>query len=252
MRWYQINCAAHVFNLVIVADGFKKIPAVMRMMKKCQDIALFLQFKSAQVSVAQEELRLLIENMPPEFTDHCYFEDFDMDTSTISVKKDNATRWNSKCILIESILANRAVIRRLLLKYDKIELLLSNGEIYFLRCLMKCLMPFRKCTKIVQGDKYPTISLVLPMLELLSQEEGNEEREIEEDLDLESGELNVLHTDLLILKENIKVRLKKDLDELKIPFTCWLLPSIFAGKERGILSPIQMNLRRPSITLSEL
>ena len=105
----------------------------MRMMKKCQDIALFLQFKSAQVSVAQEELRLLIENMPHEFTDHCYFEDFDMDTSTSSVKKDNATRWNSKCILIESILANRAVIRRLLLKYDKIELLLSNGEIYFLR-----------------------------------------------------------------------------------------------------------------------
>jgi hypothetical protein len=72
MRWYQINCAAHVFNLVIVADGFKKIPAVMRMMKKCQDRALFLQFKSVQVSVAQEELRLLIENMPPEFTDHCY------------------------------------------------------------------------------------------------------------------------------------------------------------------------------------
>ena len=31
----------------------------MRMVKKCQEIALFLQFKSAQVSVAQEELRLL-------------------------------------------------------------------------------------------------------------------------------------------------------------------------------------------------
>jgi hypothetical protein len=23
MRWYQINCAAHVFNLIIVTDGFK-------------------------------------------------------------------------------------------------------------------------------------------------------------------------------------------------------------------------------------
>jgi hypothetical protein len=92
MRWYQINCAAHVFNLVIVADGFKKIPAVMRMMKKCQDRALFLQFKSVQVSVAQEELRLLIENMPPEFTDHCYFEDFDMNTSTSSVKKKTKTK----------------------------------------------------------------------------------------------------------------------------------------------------------------
>ena len=43
MRWYQINCAAHVFNLVIVADGFKKFSALMRMVKKCQDIALFLQ-----------------------------------------------------------------------------------------------------------------------------------------------------------------------------------------------------------------
>ena len=81
MRWYQINCADQVFNLVIVADGFKKL-SLMQMMKKCQDIALFLQFKSAQVSAAQKKLRLLIENMPPEFTDHCYFEDFDMDTST--------------------------------------------------------------------------------------------------------------------------------------------------------------------------
>ena len=140
-----------------------------------------------------------------------------MDTSTSSVKKDNATRWNSKCILIESILANRAIIRRLLLKYDKIELLLSNVEIYFLRCLMKCLMPFRKCTEILQGDKYPTISLVLPMLELLSQEEGNEEREIEEDLDLESEELNVLHTDLLILKENIESSIEKRFGRVENP-----------------------------------
>ena len=66
---------------------------------------------------------------------------------------------------------------------------------------MKCLMPFRKCTEILQGDKYPTISLVLPMLELLSQEEGNEERDIEEEFDLDRGELNLLNTDLLILKE---------------------------------------------------
>ena len=96
MRWYKINCEAHVFNLVIVNDGYKKNPAFFTiqrwMVKKCQDIALFLQFKSAQVSVAQEELRLLIENMPPEFTDHCYFEDFDMNTSTSSVKKKTKTK----------------------------------------------------------------------------------------------------------------------------------------------------------------
>jgi hypothetical protein len=82
---------------------------------------------------------------------------------------------------------------------------------------MKCLMPFRKCTEILQGDKYPTISLVLPMLELLSQEEGNEEREIEEDLDLESEELNVLHTDLLILKENIESSIEKRFGRVENP-----------------------------------
>jgi hypothetical protein len=146
--------------------------------------------------------------MPPEFTDHCYFEDLDMDMSTSSVKKDNVTRWNSKCVMIESILANRAVIRRLLLKYNKIELLLSHGEIYFLKRLLKCLMPFRKCTEILQGDKYPTISLVLPMLELLSQEEDNEE-DGEEDLDLERGELLLLKADLLILKENMKSSIER-------------------------------------------
>jgi sulfate adenylyltransferase subunit 1 (EFTu-like GTPase family) len=27
MRWYKINCEAHVFNLVIVNDGYKKNPA---------------------------------------------------------------------------------------------------------------------------------------------------------------------------------------------------------------------------------
>ena len=85
-----------------------------------------------------------------------------------------------------------------LLKYNKIEHLLSHGEIYFLKRLLKCLMPFRKCTEILQGDKYPTISLVLPMLELLSQEEDNEEVG-EEDLDLERGELLLLKADLLIL-----------------------------------------------------
>ena len=85
-----------------------------------------------------------------------------------------------------------------LLKYNKIEHLLSHGEIYFLKRLLKCLMLFRKCTEILQGDKYPTISLVLPMLELLSQEEDNEE-DGEEDLDLERGELLLLKADLLIL-----------------------------------------------------
>jgi len=137
--------------------------------------------------------------MPPEFTDHCYFEDLDMDMSTSSVKKDNVTRLNSKCVMIESILANRAVFRRLLLKCNKNELLLSHDEIYFLKCLLKCLMPFRKCTEILQGDKYPTISLVLPMLELLSQEEDNEGA-VEEELDLERGELVLLNADLFSKK----------------------------------------------------
>ncbi|KAK4021589.1 hypothetical protein OUZ56_003501 [Daphnia magna] len=216
MRWYQINCAACVFNLVIVTDGFKRIPAMTRMLKKCQEIAFFLQFKSAQVSSAQEELRFISENMSHEFTDLCYFEDLDIDISTSSVKKDNVNRWNSKCFMIESILANRAVIRRLLLKYNKIELLLSHEEIYFLKCLLKCLMPFQKYTEILQCDKYPIISLVLPMLELLSQEEDNEEA-VEEELDLERGELIFLKSDLLILKDNIKISIEKRLKRAENP-----------------------------------
>ncbi len=98
--------------------------------------------------------------------------------------------------MIESILYNSVVIRQLLLKSNKIELLLSRGEIYYLKCPLKCLMPFRKCTKILQGDKYPKISLVLPMLKLLSQEEDNDDDDDVEEIDLERGELIFLKVDL--------------------------------------------------------
>ena len=216
MRWFQINCAAHVFNLAIASDGFKRIPTIMRLLKKCQDIALFLQFKSAQVSSAQGEIRQLLENMPVEFTDHCYFEE-DVSIPSSAIKKDNVTRWNSKCTMIESILKNRQVIRHLLVEFHKIDLLLSDGEIYFLKCLLKFLLPFKTCTDLLQGDHYPTISLVLPMLERLSLSEedpvdvnSEEEGRMAEDIDS-------LMSDFAMFKENVRKSIKTRFERSENP-----------------------------------
>ena len=128
--------------------------------------------------------------MPVEFTDHCYFEE-DVSIPSSAIKKDNVTRWNSKCTMIESILKNRQVIRHLLVEFHKIDLLLSDGEIYFLKCLLKFLLPFKTCTDLLQGDHYPTISLVLPMLERLSLSE-------EDPVDVNSEEEGRMDKDLLI------------------------------------------------------
>ena len=141
--------------------------------------------------------------MPVEFTDHCYFEE-DVSIPSSAIKKDNVTRWNSKCTMIESILKNRQVIRRLLVEFHKIDLLLSDGEIYFLKCLLKFLLPFKTCTDLLQGDHYPTISLVLPMLERLSLSEedpvdvnSEEEGRMAEDIDS-------LMSDFAMFKENVR------------------------------------------------
>lgn len=70
---------------------------------------------------------------------------------------------------IESVVDNRVVIRELLSseKFDSPHLILTNEEISLLKRLIEFLKPFRCQTDALQGDTYPTISLISPAVQVL-------------------------------------------------------------------------------------
>ncbi|XP_045034490.1 E3 SUMO-protein ligase ZBED1-like [Daphnia magna] len=105
-----------------------------------------------------------------ESEDHDYSEPISSDEiSQNSLKKEQATRWNSTLTSIESVLENRVVIRELLSseQFDSPHLILTNDEMSLLKKLAEFLKPFRCQTDALQGDRYPTISLISPAIQVL-------------------------------------------------------------------------------------
>ena len=114
--------------------------------------------KGSTVINKQENYRAFLESL--EESDHSYFKV--VSPPNTSLKQPVPTRWNSVAVMIKSIILNEAIINDMLHDLNKDELVLSHGEIIALKNLEQFLTPFKKISEQLQGEKYPTLSLVWP------------------------------------------------------------------------------------------
>ena len=84
--------------------------------------------------------------------------------------QDVSTRWSSTLNMIQRLLANKdAVIQSLALHRHNV-IPLAGSEWNKLSGIQKLLEPCEKASKILGGEKYVTISVVLPILAYLRRE----------------------------------------------------------------------------------
>lgn len=57
LKWPRSTCAAHVLNLVVQTDAIPAIKELSDIIGKCQKVVSFFQFKGAEVSDKQQEIR---------------------------------------------------------------------------------------------------------------------------------------------------------------------------------------------------
>ena len=73
--------------------------------------------------------------------------------------QENDTRWNTLLMMMESVIGQEGDIRRLLQENGK-EHRLDGIDFGFLRDVAKFLAPFKRATKSLEGNTYPTIHRV--------------------------------------------------------------------------------------------
>lgn len=165
-NWHHMTCFAHKLNLCITKYGLDAVPAYKGLIKKCKDIVEFLRYKGPEVTEKQNQLRHFVKNFVEN--DHSY-QDVTYEVGSTSVKRHNKTRWNSICIMVDSIAKNGAVICSLLRDYERDDLILKSTEMRALKKLLAFLVPFKLHCESMQGEKYPTLSQVWPSVCLLRQ-----------------------------------------------------------------------------------
>ncbi len=78
-------------------------------------------FKSMKVVEKQQQLLGFMETV---VNDEHNYGNVTVEVPTTSIKSENATRWSSICIMIETIVKNQAIISILLREWGKNDLLL--------------------------------------------------------------------------------------------------------------------------------
>jgi hypothetical protein len=92
-----------------------------------------------------------------------------------SLKKMVPTRWNSRCTMFRSISRNFKVIEELLVGTDHQHLIFTPQERRQIDQLLEFLIPFKTATDVLQGQRYSTISWIIPTIDVLKDKCSNDE-----------------------------------------------------------------------------
>jgi hypothetical protein len=171
LKFPRAPCVAHKIDSAISVDTLSQIPEIVAIFLKLANILTFFRYKAAEVTKKQKELKALLDAIPENvdesnhnLQDHCYAA---ADTSNpqkiTTLKTDCKTRWNSKCLQIQSILDNFRVINELL-DYHKSDLKITHSERKLLQQLLEFLTTFQESSELMQRDLTPEISNVLPTI----------------------------------------------------------------------------------------
>lgn len=143
----QVPCVAHTLNLC-VTDAIADNVSFKETVKKSKNIVT--HFKSS--NLAADKLRELQTQM---------------NLPQLRVKQDVSTRWNSTLIMINRLLEVREPLSAAMSHLPKAPDALDASEWHVLSDCTQVLQPLETMTEEMSGEKYPTMSMVIPLLRSL-------------------------------------------------------------------------------------
>ena len=145
--WNHLPCFAHTLNLV-VQDSIKLDPTISELQAKCK--AIVSHFHRSTKS--SEKLRSVQEQLK---------------MPQLKLIQDIVTRWNSTYLMLERIASQHEAITTTLCLLDKPQMCLSTDEKDVILQSLTLLQPFLQATEEISGEKYVSISMIIPLTRLL-------------------------------------------------------------------------------------
>ncbi|KAL4148694.1 hypothetical protein QTP88_002865 [Uroleucon formosanum] len=142
---YHHPCVAHTLNLS-VNEAINGNFDVHQILKKCR--AIVGHYKHS--SLATGKLRDLQSQM---------------NLPLLKVKQDVSTRWNSSLTMIERLLTIKIPLTASMSSLPRAPDCLNASEWEVISDCVKILKPFKNITSELSGENYPTISLVIPLIQ---------------------------------------------------------------------------------------
>jgi hypothetical protein len=144
----HVQCFAHTLQLC-VNDGIKQFPQFNVVFEKAK--AITTHFRHS----AKDTKKL----MSLELT---------FGLQQLKLKQECQTRWNTRYLMLQRLLTVKEPVSAILINQTKIANLLPN-EWQMAEHIVTVLAPFERVTTIMSGAKYPTVSMVIPILNELKQ-----------------------------------------------------------------------------------
>ena len=145
--WNHLPCFAHTLNLV-VQDSLKLDPTMSELQIKCKDIVSHFH----RSTKSSEKLRSVQEQLK---------------MPQLKLVQDVVTRWNSTYLMLERIASQHEAITTTLCLLDKTQMCLSTDEKDVILQSLTLLQPFLQATENISGEKYVSISMIIPLTQLL-------------------------------------------------------------------------------------
>ncbi len=176
-----VNCLAHLLNLVV--KELFAATSIMPLLEKCRKLVGTFKHSTS----LSEKLAITIRNLKSTARLLCADDDDDLEpevdvqepsvgTGSLRTRlvQDLVTRWNSTLAMLSSINESHAAIRMVITSDQDIRRkyqheLLTDNELGVVEDLILLLDPFLEMTKLISGQKYVTISIVLPAVTRLSE-----------------------------------------------------------------------------------
>lgn len=143
LKKYHHPCVAHTLNLY-VGDSIKANDKFISILKKCR--ALVFYFKMCTPS---EKLKNTQEQMG---------------FPVLKVKEDVSTRWNSSLKMFERLIEIKNAITVTLTSLPKAPNNLDGTDWSIILDCIPVLKPIETLTIVLSAEKYPTISMIIPLI----------------------------------------------------------------------------------------
>ncbi|XP_064456877.1 zinc finger BED domain-containing protein 4-like [Ornithodoros turicata] len=141
----HLPCFAHTLNLT-VQDGLKSSDELNTVLLKCKNILRHIRSSSVATAKLREEQER-IGKVPQ-----------------LKLIKETPTRWNSIFYMLKRILEVWEAPTLTLSKLPRAPSPLSAEDVMLIEDVVAILEPFEEATKLMSGDQYTTISLVIPVV----------------------------------------------------------------------------------------
>lgn len=137
-------CIAHTLHLSIT-EAISSVASLSSILKKCR--AIVGHFKHSVV--ANDKLKSVQEQM---------------NLPLLKVKQEVSTRWNSTFIMIERLLRIKDPLCVTVANLPRTPEFLDADEWNAVEDCVKVLQPSNELTTVLSGEKYPTLSVVIPLV----------------------------------------------------------------------------------------